>query len=187
MSYSVSLSFVSQPSIPMLRAALVVSPPAAVMAHIQRLSLHKVLGSKSADRAVLLNDYVERLKGFAEFAVFLACKHFWENDPSDFVPKLGKLAACVEEIESELRWKLKCLLNPPKELPKPEPKPLTYREIDQEKWTMKEYDHWVSDAQGMVDVAENSRGIISVDRWKEETDLRQSVREKWMLEAGKAY
>lgn len=95
---------------PFIKAALAKSPIEGTVRHIVRLSLHKRLGSTAEDRAILINDYAEKLRNYSEFSVYSACKYFWESNESDFAPNLGKLASVAEEIENKIltaQWKMK--------------------------------------------------------------------------------
>lgn len=95
---------------PFIKAALAKSPIEGTVKHIVRLSLHKRLGSTAEDRAILINDYAEKLRNYSEFSVYMACKYFWESNESDFAPNLGKLSSIAEEIENKMltaQWKLK--------------------------------------------------------------------------------
>lgn len=80
----------------LLEAALRPSPPAACVAHLTRLSIHKRLGSSDADRAMLLHDYADALRDYSDFVVYLACKSLWESNESPFYPKIKTLRDVCE-------------------------------------------------------------------------------------------
>lgn len=79
------------------------SPPSSTITHLSRLSLHKRLGSSDQDRSILLHDYAEALREFSEFVVFVACRHFWENDKGGFYPKIAALKQICKEIDAAIR------------------------------------------------------------------------------------
>lgn len=83
-----------------VEAALRPSPPAATLGHLQRLAMHKRLGSSDTDRAVLLHDYAEALRPYSDFVVFIACKSLWENDESPFYPKIKPVSELCELIHA---------------------------------------------------------------------------------------
>lgn len=97
-----------------LSAALRLSPPAAYVAHLTRLAMHKILGSGDQDRSILLNDYAQALSEYPEFVVWVVCRHFWENDENRFFPKIAQLKQSCEAVMNEIS-KIR-----PKALPTPE-------------------------------------------------------------------
>jgi len=171
--FDLNLSFSESAPKEVFEAALRKSPPAAILAHVQRLALHKMLGSKGGDRAVLLNDYVEKLKDYSEFAVFVACRHFWETNTSDFAPKLGKLVALVEEIESEISYRLSRLRNPPKPIEK---KPKEPERADKPKlaWSAEDWAQHIADAEQMIVLAEQAPQFLNADEWRSELEKRKA-------------
>lgn len=100
--FEVSLSFFQNPDRKIVESALRHSPPHAATKHLMRLAVHKRLGSSDEDRAILLHDYAEALRGYSDFVVFMACKCFWENDASGFYPKIITLQSICEEIHQAI-------------------------------------------------------------------------------------
>lgn len=82
----------------LIEAGLRTSPPAATINHLQRLAMHKRLGSSDRDRTVLLHDYAEALRPYSDFIVYIACKLFWENDADAFFPKIKPLREVCENL-----------------------------------------------------------------------------------------
>ena len=81
-----------------IESALRASPPSATLSHLQRLAMHKRLGSSDTDRGVLLHDYAEALRPYSEFVIYVACKSLWEGDDSPFYPKIKPLVELCEQI-----------------------------------------------------------------------------------------
>ena len=104
----VDVTFVENPSVPMLNAALAQSPRPAYASHITRLALHKKMGSGEADRAVLLVDYADALSQYPEFIVYLVCRNYWENDRRPFVPFIDE----IKEACGILRDQFEAIRNP---------------------------------------------------------------------------
>lgn len=93
----------------LFEAALRPSPPSAVLYHLQRLAMHKRLGSDERDRTVLLHDYAEALRCYSDFVVFCACRMFWETNEEPFYPKIKPLRELCELLH---QFFTKCLNAP---------------------------------------------------------------------------
>lgn len=166
----VAVSLDKLPAIPpeAMGAALMPCSVDGVVGHLVRLSLHKVLGSSPADRAVLIADYAEKLRDYPELAIFWACKFFRESDPGTFFPKLGKLVAVIEEIEVALKRE------PVKLKPKQE-----MIEMDEWKKRLPEernawhWDECIRDAEKMLALAKQNPHLLSVEGWEEEIKRRR--------------
>lgn len=98
-----SIPYHSNVDLKTIESALRHSPSSASVSHLQRLAMHKRLGSSENDRTVLLHDYVAALKPYSEFTIYLACKSFWETDPSGFYPKVIVLVELCELIHMSLK------------------------------------------------------------------------------------
>lgn len=85
-----------------LEAAFRRSPINAYLRHLTHLAMHKILGSGSIDRPILLKDYAISLSQFPEFIVWQTCKWFWENDPNKFFPKIVELTDLCEKIQIQI-------------------------------------------------------------------------------------
>lgn len=159
-----------------LVSALRPSPVNGCVAHLTRLALHKRLGSTPEDRTLLLNDYGENLRNYPEFAIYLACRWFWENDDSDFAPNLGKLRAVVEGITDRLYEFQRRRANPPKLAHNPlrEQKPLHRNEKPRSAWTAQDWQDHVGDANKMVRLAEANPEYFNVEEWKAEVARREA-------------
>lgn len=125
-----SVAVLLVPNIPerAIEAAHRRSPTAAYVAHLTRLSMHKILGSSVTDKTILFHDYATALAQFPDFVVWIACKWFWEKDPNKFFPKIAEIADLCEKILAELP-------RPPShQIAKPEaarkPKPMREEESD---------------------------------------------------------
>lgn len=96
------------------------SPAAATMNHLQRLAMHKRLGSSDQDRGVRLHDCAIALRPYSDVVVYLACKAFWETSKKEFFPQIGEIAAVCEILQryfTELRSRMIGLM-PPKPSPR---------------------------------------------------------------------
>ncbi len=110
-----------------LESALRPGPVIAINGALTHLSLHKRLGSTEQDRAILLRDYVEALRVYPEFVVWLVCKAFWEDNGSSFFPKIADLKTLCDTVERALRREL-----PAAQLEKPKRQPLRREEESEE-------------------------------------------------------
>lgn len=99
-----------------LESALRPSPVQGIIAPLTHLSLHKRLGSTDQDRAILLRDYIEALKVYPEFVVWLVCKAFWNDNASNFFPKIVALKTLCDTVERAFRREL-----PTAQIEKPKP------------------------------------------------------------------
>ena len=160
-----------------VRAALTLSPDEAYLNHAEHLAYHKIMTGGDKGRAVLFNDYVEALKQFPEFIVYLVCKTYWLGDPRPvdeqrFMPSLLELQkACRLVWEAFERAKSP---DAPQIAPKPRPaspEP-TYRDLSRDKWGDREWAAYLSDAEGMVEVAKKSNGALRPEIWEEEAAKR---------------
>lgn len=86
-----------------LESALRPAPIHGITGALTHLMLHKRLGSNDQDRKILLRDYVEAMRGYPEFVVWLVCKTFWQDNTSNFFPKIAELRKCCDAIEQKLR------------------------------------------------------------------------------------
>lgn len=98
----------------LIESALRQSPDAAILKHLQRLSLHKILGSSEKDRSILLHDYAVALGGTSEFIVWTVCKAFWEDDGNKFFPKIFELKRACSAISDGFQRAIVAPTIPPK-------------------------------------------------------------------------
>lgn len=149
-----SVEFLDDCSLPMLNAALAISPSSACLKHLTHLAMHKKVGSGDKDRAVMLVDYVAALGNFPEFIFAEVCRHYRENDWRPFLPFIGEMKeACVLLQEAFERAR-----NPAPRLAAPEkPKPprradLNWKDLDARDWLRCHWDEYIGDARGMMEL-----------------------------------
>ena len=160
----------------MLVSALRPSPVEGTMKHLARLFLHKRLGSTPEDRAILTNDYAERLRNYPEFCVYLACRYFWENSESDFAPNLGKLVSLVEGITDCFHEMARARADKP--LPYSKPKQIEKSDARQNRaksaWAAQDWQDHIGDAEHMVKLAEQNPTVFNAEEWQKEADKRRA-------------
>lgn len=166
-----------------IEAALRLSPVEAITKHLSHLALHKKLGSTTADRAVLLADYVDTLQAYPEFIVHVVCRFYWQTDRRPFIPYIGEMRdACqlaVETLQSfRERRKIKAYIQPtpPKTAPSKPSKP-SKEFRSKETWDEEDWAEYIGEAEKMLDLAATTT-LFNAGLWKSKVEHRTRERDK---------
>lgn len=99
-------------------SALRQSQQESLVKHLTHLAVHRTVIGGAEGRMILISDYVQALKHYPEFVVYLACRCWWESATGEFFPKIDMLRSVCESIYGQLSH----VLLPPPEKPKLPPR-----------------------------------------------------------------
>lgn len=99
--------FVPNCQIPLINAALAMSPKECTLKHLLHLAIHKKFGSSEEDRAVMLKDYTDALEGVPEFILYTVCKHYWTKDKRPFMPFVAEIRETCDLLQQAFENKRK--------------------------------------------------------------------------------
>ena len=174
----ISIDFVDNCPIPMLKAALALSPPQACLKHVTHLVLHKKVGSSDQDRAILISDYVTALANVPEFIFAEVCRHYRENDRRPFMPFIAEFKDSCRLLQEAFEREL----NPPARLaPREAPKPLKradlhWKDLDARHWLPSHWDEYIADAAGMVELYKKMGKDQDAEAWRQILQTREGKR-----------
>ena len=174
----ISADFIDNCPLPMLNAALALSPPQACLKHVTHLVLHKKVGSGDHDRAILISDYVSALSGFPEFIFAEVCRHYRENDRRPFLPFIGEMKEACELLQAAFER----ARNPAPRLAAPEkPKPprradFSWKDLDARDWLSCHWDEYIGDARGMMELYKKMGKTEDAAAWASILQTREGRR-----------